>query len=353
MRIISGNIDFIESLRGKSATFILSLSYTKTSDIEGITQAGIPKKIYLTPVLDAEFLAVGRVRSMPKVAKTSSGIPSPVLITRAVHLLKPFYKIEFLNLGLKQKPKLSYFNIYDFNIKISKRIDKKDTKIKAKEIFNKGVKFAKEYELNSDYLILAESLPSGTTTAQTTAMALGYKGKNLFSSSFKRSPKNLKEKVIKKTLKKIDKKDDIFKKLSKVSDNMLLFYAGFVLQMSKKSKIILAGGTQMASLLLLIDAISQAKKKKFCFENVALATTKWILEDKNSNIKKLLSMLSFEVNAYASSFDFSLSNNHFLKLYDKGEAKEGVGAGGALIYAKINSISKKKITNMIEKLFDN
>ena len=35
------------------------MSDTKTSQIEGITQAGIPGKIYLTPILDSEFLCTG------------------------------------------------------------------------------------------------------------------------------------------------------------------------------------------------------------------------------------------------------------------------------------------------------
>ena len=39
-----------------------------------------------------------------------------------------------------------------------------------------------------------------------------------------------------------------------------------------------------------------------------------------------------------------------LKMYDDGEAKEGVGAGGALVYGMINSLTKEQITNQIEEL---
>jgi len=233
MKVITGNIDFVESLRGKSATFLLALSYTKTSDIEGITQAGIPGHIYLTPTLDAEVLATGEVRSMPKVAQTPKGVPTPALITRAVHLLKPFKELEFLNLGLKSKPKFDYFKLYNFAIAPSGRIDKK-AMIDAKDVFYKGLDFAKDYKLKSDYLILAESTPSGTTTAEATALALGYECEGLFSSSFKDSPNSIKQKTIKKALKNLKKDDSIWKRLSKVSDNMLIFYAGFVFGMSKR-----------------------------------------------------------------------------------------------------------------------
>ena len=348
MQVITGQKDFIESLRGKSATFILALSYTKTSDIEGITQAGIPGYIYLTPTLDAEFLAVGEVRSMPKVAETPKGVPTPALITRAVHQLKPFKNLEFLDLGLKTKPKLSHFKLYDFDLTPSGRIDK-DANIDAKKLFKKGLNFAKKYKLQSDYLILAESTPSGTTTAEATAKALGYKTEGLFSSSFKTAPSSIKQKMIKKALKNIKKSDSIWKRLSKVSDNMLIFYAGFVFGMSKRCKVLLAGGTQMAALLLVVDAIKREKNKSLKSKNLALATTKWVFEDKNSDIKQLLKQLSFDIDAYASGFDFSLASHSALKLYDKGEAKEGVGAGAALVYGEINGVCKDEITKEVER----
>ena len=82
--------------------------------------------------------------------------------------------------------------------------------------------------------------------------------------------------------------------------------------------------------------------------NLALCTTKWINKDGKSNIKALLEQLDFSINAYASDFDFSLSSHPALKLYDEGEAKEGVGCGGALCYASINGLSKEDITKKIE-----
>ena len=87
IKVIRGNIDFIENLRGKKATFLLAISNTKTANIKGITQAGIPDKIYLTPTLDSEFICTGEVRSLDIIAETPKGVPTPALITRAVHLL--------------------------------------------------------------------------------------------------------------------------------------------------------------------------------------------------------------------------------------------------------------------------
>ena len=350
---ILGTNDFLESLRGKQATFILALSNAKTYEIEGITQAGIPNKIHLTPTIDSEFICTGVINSLEDIAKTSKGVPSPALITRAVHVLKPFCNIELLNLGLAILPQIDYFKIHDFNLKASGAINK-NTKINAFEIFQKALDFGKKYKNEDDYIILAESVPSGTTSAKASAIALDYEVQNLFSSSFKEEKNDIKNKTINEALKYISKDMDIFEKLSWVSDNMLIFYAGFILGLSSKEhKIILAGGTQMACVLLIINSIINTMQGEFDSKNIALCTTKWILEDKNSDIKKLLQMCDFQINAYASDFDFKNSSNEALKMYDDGEAKEGVGAGAALCYAAINNIKQKDIIEQIESFLSN
>lgn len=344
---ILGNIDFIESLRGKKASFLLSLSNTGTANIRGITQAGIPGKIYLTPTLDSEFLCTGEVRSLENIAETPKGVPTPALITRAVHLLNPYGNIELLDLGLEVKPQVEYFKIHDFGISPSKSIAL-DAGINAMELFQKGLEFGQSFECKDDYIILGESVPSGTSTASATAQALGYDSKSLFSSSFKEVPNNIREITIENALKNIKSDDDLFKILGRVSDNMLIFNAGFVLGLNNKIKVVLAGGTQMACVLLIINTILKTMGGELNTSNLSLCTTKWVYEDENSDIKSLLEMLDFDINAYYSDFDFSSTSHPALKLYDQGEAKEGVGAGAALVYASLNAVSKENIINQVE-----
>ena len=113
---------------------------------------------------------------------------------------------------------------------------------------------------------------------------------------------------------------------------MIIFNAGFILgSRANNLKIVIAGGTQMAAVLLTVNSILRSMGGEIDSSNLALCTTKWISKDENSNIKALLEQLDFPINAYASDFDFSLSNHPALKLYDEGEAKEGVGCGGALL----------------------
>lgn len=349
IKTILGSVDFIESLRGKSATFLLSLSNTKTANIEGITQAGIPGLIHLTPTLDCEFLCSGEVRSLENIAETPKGVPTPALITRAVHLLKPYSNLESLNLGLEVKPKINYFKVHDMEIEPSEEISK-GANINAMEIFQKGISFAQEYKCNDEYIILAESVPSGTTTATATALALGYDCKDAFSSSFKEVPNNIRTTTIEKALENISSSDDLFSILGKVSDNMQIFNAGFILGLNNSKKLILAGGTQMASVLLIVNTILRTMGGQLETSNLSLCTTKWIYEDEKSDIKALLELLDFEINAYYADFDFKESSHLALKLYDEGEAKEGVGAGAALVYGFLNGLDKKTITSKVESL---
>jgi len=337
--------DEIDSLPKGKADFLLAASVTRTCEIEGITQAGIPGKIPLTPTLDAEFIVNEQVFSIGELAETPTGVPTPAIITRAVHNLNPFSNIEILNLGLELIPQNS--TCREFNIKPSKSIaDGAD--INAKDIFVKGMNFGEEYELKGNYLILGESTPSGTTTATATALALGYACANDFSSSFLSVPNDVRNKTINKALSLIDDSMSNFEKLGIISDNMLLFCAGFLVTASRRFHIVLAGGTQMAACLLVADALREDILMRIKHDNITLATTEWVVKDKNSNIKHLLSLLSYTPHAIYTTFSFANAEIPILKKYDEGEAKEGVGAGAALTYANTNKITNKELLEAIE-----
>jgi len=346
-KTLLGKSDFLESLRGKNASFYLGASYTQTSDIKDVSQAGLKGLMHLTPTLDFEFLCVEEVRSLEGLTTSPSGIPTPAIITRAVHSLKPFVSLEFLDLGVKKLPQVQHFTLHNFDISFSHAINTKST-INAFDVFQKGLEFGKTQENNSDYIILAESVPSGTTTANALCLALGYEVENKFSSSFKNKPNAIKDEVIKEALRLCEDRIDIFEKAGQTADNMLIFSAGFILgHSSKNQKLILAGGTQMAAVLLLLNSIVKEMNVVFDASHLAICTSKWLEEDEHSDFLGILKLLDFEINAYASCFDFKNSPSKTLKKYDEGEAKEGVGAGAALCYASINAIKEE---DLLEKI---
>lgn len=334
-----------DSLPSGKADYLLAASVTKTCEIEGITQAGIAGMIPLTPTLDAEFLSTQKVFSLGELAETPTGVPTPAIITRAIHNLNPFSSIEILDLGLTRKPE--QVQLYNFGISPSKAITD-GANIDAKDIFSKGMAFGKSYELKGSYLILGESTPSGTTTAMASALALAYDCKDDFSSSFLDTPDSIKNETVNKALSLIDDKMSKFEKLSLVSDNMLIFCAGFLLEASRRFHVVLAGGTQMAACLLIADALREDILMRVKHHNITLATTSWVANDEKSDIKHLLSLLSYTPHAIQTSFSFENSEIPILKKYDEGEAKEGVGAGAALAYGLSNSLTQEEVLNEIE-----
>ncbi len=345
MNIVNIFTEKTDKLPEGSADFLLAASVTKTCEIEGITQAGIPGKIAYTPTLDAEFITTQKLFSMPEIAETPSGVPTPALITRGVENLYAFSSIEILDLGLSVQPEQTH--LHSFGIKPSESIAT-GAKIDAKAIFMQGMAFGREYELKGNYLILGESTPSGTTTATATALALGYDVREDFSSSFLDVPDSIKEATINKALSLTDDSMSRFEKLSIVSDNMLLFCAGFLLEASRRFHVVLAGGTQMAACLLVADALREDVLMRLKPENVTLATTVWVARDKHSNIKHILEQLSYTPHAIYTTFSFANAEIPVLKKYDEGEAKEGVGAGASLAYAASNGISNQSLLEAIE-----
>ncbi|MCX6075363.1 MAG: TIGR00303 family protein [Campylobacterales bacterium] len=334
-----------DSLPSGRADFLLAACVTRTCEIEGITQAGIPGMIPLTPTLDAEFIINEKVFSLGELAETPNGVPTPAVITRAVHNLVPFTRIEILNLGLDVTPKS--VTCHDFEIAPSGSISE-GAGIDVRDVFSKGMAYGKSYELKGNYLILAESTPSGTTTAMATALALGYDCRDDFSSSFKDVPKSIKDETVTKALSLLNSDMSNIEKLSIVSDNMLIFCAGFLLEASRRFHVVLAGGTQMAACLLVADKLREDVFMRVKDKNITLATTEWVTKDKNSDIAHILSQLSFTPHAVYTTFSFKNATIPILKKYDEGEAKEGVGAGAALGYAVANNITQDNILEKIE-----
>ncbi len=327
------------------ADFLLAASVTKTCEIEGITQAGIPGKIPYTPTLDAEFISTQKLFSMPEMAETPSGVPTPALITRAVHNLSPFSAIEILDLGLMVLPEQTQLHNFDISPSESIAIG---AGIDAESVFAKGMAFGRTYDLKGSYLILGESTPSGTTTATATALALGYDVADDFSSSFLNVPDDVRSQTINAALSLVDDSMTTFEKLSLVSDNMLVFCAGFLLEASRRFHVVLAGGTQMAACLLVADKLREDILMRLKSDNISIATTGWVVNDTNSNIKHILEQLSYTPNAIYTEFSFANAEIPVLKKYDEGEAKEGVGAGACLAYANTNSLTNKDVLEAIE-----
>jgi NaMN:DMB phosphoribosyltransferase len=137
--------------------------------------------------------------------------------------------------------------------------------------------------------------------------------------------------------------------IAAVGDPMIPAAAGFIIGAARKVPVLMAGGTQMAAVLSIIKAMEPE-----VMGNIALGTTKWIVNDKTSDIRDLVRQ-SGRVPILAANFDFTNSRLSGLRIYETGLVKEGVGCGGATIAAICSSKGKIDSATMlseIEKSYD-
>jgi uncharacterized protein (TIGR00303 family) len=179
----------------------------------------------------------------------------------------------------------------------------------------------------TDCLIIGESIPGGTTTALAVLRGLGYKAK--VSSSIPNNPVELKNQIVNSALERLTS-DNPYHVISTVGDPMIAFVAGMLSSASEITKVMLAGGTQMAAVLAF------ASKIGFNEKNVAIGTTSYISNDNSANFKSLVSEIA---DIPAISVNPGLENSKFsgLKAFSQGFAKEGVGAGGSIIASMIKT----------------
>jgi len=347
IKTLQGSRDFLERLQNRQTEFILVGSYTKTAEIDGITVAGLPDFIDYTPALDMELLYYGYPKSMPDIAKMPDGPPSPVLIASAVRHLCPL-PIHFIDAGLKVETKAPITKI---DSTFSNSIIE-NSNINAKELFLEGKRYAQEIAHTNDVFIVGEVVPAGTTTAYAVTKALGYECDGWFASSSADSRvTSLKRKIVDEAIEKhVNKEATLFDILSSVGDTMQPFVAGVATVLSQTKHVVLGGGTQMAAIMAILKELSE-DGEKVNFKNIALITTKWIVQDRESNISTLLCAIDPKLNAFYSDFDFSDSNVKNLRLYDDGYVKEGVSAGATIAYAYLNGINQKEITKKVEDIY--
>ena len=107
-------------------------------------------------------------------------------------------------------------------------------------------------------------------------------------------------------------------------------------------RTILAGGTQMASVLCIINALGLKR-------DISIATTCYVANDSSANFREMTDSLGYQ--AYIADPGFRQSKVAGLRMYEKGEVKEGVGAGGAMFAASMSGFSQKEFREKTEEVY--
>jgi len=323
--------------------FVLTIGSTETARIDGISAAGAnPDLMVHTPSADAEILSYGEPTQAPVVPVSPSGCPTPAVVSRAAYELLGFETVV-VDAGAASPttaptidlPGEAGNDIRD-GVAVAQAQDKFDT--------------ARGYgrSLPDEELVVAETIPGGTTIAMAVLTALGEQAK--VSSSLPENPLGLKRRVVADALdasglSEGDAAGEPVEAVRSVGDPVLAGLAGLTVgAIESGTSVTLGGGTQMSAVAALVRhfgvdaALSQS-------------TTVFIANDESAGIETLANALDLSLTI--TDPEFEARDHPAMEAYLRGEAKEGVGMGGALdLIAESSNRKMNALHDRIATVYD-
>ena len=320
--------------------FLCIISNTDTGKIPGLSAAGTtPELTDYTPGADAELVETNRIITMPELPEAPGGSPTPAIVTKAALNLTGIPSL-FVASGLRRKPAIPYAELGG---SAGCDIRKEPAVPGAHALYENAVLLGKKLARLSDCIFIGESIAGGTTTALAVLWALGYDVN--VSSSFQSNPTALKQSVVAEALSRASitigsLKDDPLLAVQQVGDPMMAAALG-LMQGLRGSRIVLAGGTQMAAVL----AMGKALKIE---GDISIATTKYIVEDKTASFKEIVESTGRPY--YCSDPGLENSKIPSVQIYAQGYVKEGVGMGGATLLAGLYGFSQIQLVEETDRV---
>ena len=344
LKILRHNIDDFK--------IYLVIAGTDTSEIKGISAAGInATSRRKTALADAEFLLFGASADHKyKLPFLNAGV-TPALISYVCSKLIRVSPIV-VPIGINQKPFFRHLVVEDQNLGPSSCLTtgKSMTRERVLNLYKKGIQIG---ESSKQPILIAESVPGGTTTAQAVMEAFGLNVSNLVGSSLFIAPRELKRKVIKTGLENANLKSkfDSFDVISSVGDPFQAFSMGLLIGTRLANQpVVLSGGSQMIAVILLALEFLDYRNKKDFIKKVFIASTGWLVND--NSLSDLLDLINEKHNVnivgLSSPLNFKSSKYKELKDYELGHVKEGVGAGGISILAFLKGFTNKEIVSLCQ-----
>lgn len=307
---------------------------TKISTVPGISAAGpTPELTLATSALDGEIIVNGKITSAPVVPVSPTGCATPATLTRAMAELcdlQPFV----VNAGLAWTPTYPAFDVYGA---CGGDPRKGDAVPDAEALYSRGKTLGAFLGEHSDFLLLGESVPGGTTTALCVLRALRYTAN--VSSSHVEHPASMKEEICASVMNRIEDEQitDPLAIVRVAGDPMMPVCAGIAA--TYPGTLVYAGGTQMLAVAAVVKALGHVPPQ--------LATTIYVRDDANATFEKTAEEIG--TTAWFVDPDFGNIGHSGLARYCAGEVKEGAGAGGALWLASMMGHSKESIWEKIRE----
>lgn len=322
--------------------FVFVAGSTETARIDGISAAGAtPVAMAHTPSADLEIVTYGQPVDTPVVPVSPSGCPTPAVVTRAVAELLGFEQIA-VDAGLARSTSAPTVSM---GVAPGRDVREATPVPDAAHAFETARGLGRQ--LPDAKLIVGETVPGGTTTALGVLTALGERP--MVSSSLPENPVVLKETVVETALDASGLSagataGDPVETLRCMGDPVLATVCGLVVGATESgSDVTLAGGTQMAAAAALVRHAGVDVP-------LSLATTVFVAEDESIAIETLATDLSLDVTITDPGFD--RLDHPATNAYVAGEAKEGVGMGGALALADRAGLPMATVRERVVEVYD-
>jgi len=304
--------------------FVLVAGSTETAAIEGISAAGADPDLRAhTPAADAEIVEYGRPVRAPVTPVSPSGCPTPAAVTRAVREELGF-PVTVVDGGLAEPTGAPTVTV---GARAGGDVRDPDPVPTAHGAYEAARQFGRA--LPDAELVVAETIPGGTTTALGVLRALGEPAS--VSSSLPENPLERKRAVVEAGLEASDLAPGRAagrpkRALRRMGDPVLATAAGLVRgAVETDTAVTLAGGTQLLAVAALLrhDGVDGT---------LDLATTSFLARDPTASLDELAGAL--DVSVTVTDPGFGGADHPAMAAYAVGEAKEGVGMGGALALAE-------------------
>ncbi|MBD1919187.1 MULTISPECIES: nicotinate mononucleotide-dependent phosphoribosyltransferase CobT [Cyanophyceae] len=325
---------WIERVRGLRPGLVLTLGFTETGLVEGISAAGAtPRDRRYTALADAEFMVNG-LTPVPKfpLPPLQAGA-SPALISRAV-IAEQGIPLVVLNAGLPQPPAVPHVDLGGKPAQCLSTGAALPLEV-VHHLWRQGLAQGEFLGDESDYLLLAECVVGGTTTALGLLTGLRVDATERVNSSHPTCNHGQKQALVAEGLSRaglLDRSHPLAV-VAAVGDPMQPMVAGLAIAASRARPVLLAGGTQMLAVYALMVAMAAAEGCDWNPQNVVVGTTRWVAEDATGDTVGLAELTG--ACLMAMQLSFAESRFEALRAYEQGFVKEGVGAGGCAIAASL------------------
>jgi uncharacterized protein (TIGR00303 family) len=303
--------------------FLLAIGTTETAQIDGLSAAGAdPEAMRWTPAADAELLAYGEPVAAPTVPVSPTGCPTPSLVTRAVrdHL---GFDLVTLDAGVDATTAAPTVTVGD---RPGADIRQPEPVTNAPTIWERAREFGAS--LPDEHLLIAESIPGGTTTALGVLTALGEDVG--VSSSLPDNPIERKRQVVEAGLAVSGLEPgalagEPIDAVRLLGDPVLGALGGVVGGALRAGRAVtLAGGTQLLAVAALV-------RHAGIDDPLSIATTSYVGSDDAVDFGAAAER--FDLDCTVTDPGFDRADHVAAERFVHGEAKEGVGMGGALALA--------------------